>query len=187
MWTLLYIFATCPKFAPRKWTKELNVRPLSPAACHCSLAVSLPSYPDCRNVCSGLGGAGAVVLAAVVEGGRTLSKSEPNSQLFFQSRGFFVSTHAFRQLWWRYSLGSPERQSVPRNTASSQGLPSLIATFPKHQQDRVIEFLCHWGKGMLYNFTSSIRIFLSKSGEIKVFVTCSSAGRNCRGLGREER
>lgn len=40
------------------------------------------------------GGAGAVVLAAVVEGGRTLSKSEPNSQLFFQGRGFFVSTLA---------------------------------------------------------------------------------------------
>lgn len=128
MWTLLYIFESGSQFAPQTWTTELNVRLLSPAACYVSLAVSLPRYPGCRNVCSGLGGLGQGSLGHRVM--KKPMKIRAQWPVVFPGRGFFVSTLGLRAFLWWLCLVFPGKSFVPRWTASFQVLSSLTAPFP---------------------------------------------------------
>lgn len=131
------------------------------------IAVSFPSYPGCRNVCSGLGG-WVVVVEVLVERERTQAKIRAQWPVVIPGQRF-LCLHS----WTSDNRGlshcpeSPGSQSVPRNPIASKSSPCYRRLSQTPVGSQRLNFCVTGKKGLLYNFTSSIHLFLSKSGGMR--------------------
>ena len=106
----------------------LDLCPLLPVTSHWQSPC--PGIQAAEMSALGWGGGGWGRGHGVTGSWRTPWKSEPNGQLFFQGRGFFVSTLGLRASLWWLCLVFPGKSFVPRLTACFQVLSPLTAPFP---------------------------------------------------------